>query len=565
MSPNAPPQTDYPRTIAMLGWATLSRQAEEGSGYNLNASELAIGLAQTGHRVHYLGSGLRYSLRPGPYLREIKPWKGIANYELVNSPNLAPSAINLRNVNAERRCERTTRLVLQWLGQIRADVVHAHSLEGLSLDLIPSIEAAGIPVIATTHNYWFLCPQVDLLHREHQVCLDHEGGARCATCLNAPNPRTRRAKRRAGQTLHRLVGHHIAGHARTSATALVRSIRQQNEPEPIPADELRFLGYDHHAALAAQQHEGPTSTYGVRARTMDLPKPAPVLSADTNDRVLANTDVHLRVINDYGRRRQDGIAALNAASLVTPPSDFLGRVHEAMGLDPARRRTVRLGQPHFDRMHRAAMALPGYDAPPWTPHSGRPLRLAFFGTVRPNKGLRVLADAIVLLPADVRRRCLFHIRAAGGDWGFRKFLSGYPQVQFAGAYDLIQRAVSVAEYDVGLLPHIWMENSPLVLLEHLHAGKMVITSRLGGPPEWIVQRGDTTNGLLFPSGDAQALADQISSLVRGDVAIPSAKTIHDITPHLTSYPAHVNEVQSIYEEAIAAKASRPVDKALQPA
>ena len=564
MSAIPPQPADTPRSIALLGWATLSRQAEEGSGYNLNASELAIGLAQLGHRVHYLGSGLRYDLRPGPHVREIKPWKGIRNFELINSPNLAPSAINLRNVNTERRCERTTRLVLAWLRNINADVAHVHTLEGLSLDLIPAIEAAGIPVVATTHNYTCVCPQVDLLHREHEVCLDYDGGNRCATCLEAPDPTKRRLKRRLGQSAQAVVGPAITGHARASAKFIAHT-RRIGGAEPAPADELRFLGYDNGAIESAASAEGPASTYGVRAEPRELPKPAPILPNDTNERMLANSDVHLKVLNDYGRRRQDGIAALNAASLVTPPSDFLGRVHESMGLLTTKRRTVRLGQPHFDRMHRAAIALPGYDQSPWTPSADRPLRLAFFGTVRPNKGLRVLADAITLLPADIRRRCLFHIRASGGDWAFRKLLSGYPQVQFAGAYDLMQRAASVAEYDAGLLPHIWLENSPLVLLEHLHAGKLVITSRLGGPPEWIVEKDGATNGLLFPSGDAQALADRIASLVRGEVAIPSAKTIHDITPHLTSYPAHIAEVQHIYEEVIAAKASRPVDKALKPA
>lgn len=558
----APPQTEHPRSIALLGWATLSRQAEEGSGYNLNASELAIGLAQLGHRVHYLGSGLRYDLRPGPRIREIKSWKGIRNFELVNSPNLAPSALNLRNVSTERRCKRTTRLVLNWLRDIDAHVAHIHTLEGLSLDLIPAIEAAGIPVVATTHNYTCVCPQVDLLHREHEVCLDYHGGNRCATCLQAPDPTTRRLKRRLGQAAERIVGQAITGHARASAKSIAHT-RRIGGAEPAPADELRHLGYDNGAIEAAAAAEGPESTYGVAAEPRELPKPAPILPSDTNERMLANADMHLRVLNNYGRRRQDGIAALNAASLVTPPSDFLGRVHESMGLNPAKRRTVRLGQPHFDRMHRAAAALPGYDQSPWTPDSNRPLRLAFFGTVRPNKGLRVLADAIALLPADIRRRCLFHIRASGGDWAFRKLLSGYPQVQFAGAYDLMQRAASVSEYDAGLLPHIWLENSPLVLLEHLHAGKLVITSRLGGPPEWIVEKNGATNGLLFPSGDAQALADRIASLVRGDVAIPSARTIHDITPHLSSYPAHLAQVQSIYEEVIAARASRPVDEPLE--
>lgn len=559
----APVPTDRPLVVAMLGWATLSRQADEGSGYNLNASELALGLARLGHVVYYLGSGLRYNVRPMPYIREIKPWHGVRCHELVNSPNLSPSAINIANVRAERHCPTTTRLVLRWLDQIDARIVHVHSLEGLSLDLIAAVEASGRPVVVTTHNYWYVCPQVDLLHREHEVCLDYEGGLRCAHCLEAPNPTVRRMKRRLGQAAQRLAGPAIASHARQVASAWTR----RHRTEPVPDDTLRFLGYDNGAIQAAQDAEGPQSHYNIRARADELPRTAPVLPADTNDRVLANGDLHLRVLNEYGKRRHDGIAALNAASLVTPPSNFLGQVHEAMGLRPEKRRTVRLGQPHFDRMHRAAMALPGYDQTPWTPNDQRPLRLAFFGTVRPNKGLRVLADAITLLPDEIRRRCAFHIRAAGGDWAFRKFLSGYPQVQFAGAYDLIQRCASVVEYDIGLLPHIWMENSPLVLLEHLHAGKLVIASNLGGPPEWIIQREGQTNGLLFPSGHAAEMARCITRLVTGQTPIPSPRAIHEITPGLTSYPRHVQEVQSIYHELIDARAaaSGMIHKALEPA
>lgn len=564
MTPPRITPTDRPLDVAFLGWATLALQAGEGSGYNLNASELALGLVRLGHRVHYLGSGLRYDLWPTPHVREVEPWMGVRCYDLVNSPNLSPSAINFAGVNTERRCPTTTRLVLRWLDRVAARVVHVHSLEGLSLDLIAAVEATGRPVVVTTHNYWFVCPQVDLLHREHEVCLDYEGGQRCTHCLNAPNPASRRLKRRLGQAAERLTGPAIAHHARQAAVA---ALKRPRPADAIPDDAHRFLGYDNGALETALGDEGPKSPYNVRVRRGELPEPAPVLPDDTNQRVLDNADVHLRVLNDYGRRRHEGIAALNAASLVTPPSDFLGRVHEAMGLLPQKRQTVRLGQPHFDRIHRAAMALPGYDRSPWTPADQRPLRLAFFGTVRPNKGLRVLADAIALLPDDTRRRCAFHVRAAGGDWAFRKLLSGYPQVQFSGGYDLIQRCASVAEYDVGLLPHIWMENSPLVLLEHLHAGKFVIASNLGGPPEWIVERDGQANGLLFPSGDAAALAGRITQIVRGQTPLPSPRAIHDLTPNLTSYPEHLARVQSIYHELIDARRtpSGPVDKALQPA
>jgi len=114
------------------------------------------------------------------------------------------------------------------------------------------------------------------------------------------------------------------------------------------------------------------------------------------------------------------------------------------------------------------------------------------------------------------------------------------------------------EYDVGLLPPIWLENSPLVLLEHLHAGKFVITSRLGGPPEWVREPGEDAghplgNGLLFPGGDADALATQIVRIASGEVELPSPAEVHGATPHLQSYPGHVAEVESIYRELLAAR------------
>jgi glycosyltransferase involved in cell wall biosynthesis len=111
---------------------------------------------------------------------------------------------------------------------------------------------------------------------------------------------------------------------------------------------------------------------------------------------------------------------------------------------------------------------------------------------------------------------------------------------------MLQLLASVGEYDVGILPHVWFENSPLVLLEHLHAGKFVIASRLGGPPEWI---DEPRNGMRFPAGCPEALAACIERLVKGEVAIPSPREVHEAST-LRSYPDHVREVSGVYEEVL---------------
>jgi glycosyltransferase involved in cell wall biosynthesis len=496
--------------VAFLGWARLSAQEREGSGYNLSASELAAGLAERGHRVAYLRSGMDYGVVRAPHVRHFETWRDVACFDLVNSPNLSPAGHNFRNMAAELRSPEQTALVLAWLDEVGAELVHVHSLEGFPLDTIEAIRATARPVVVTPHNYWYVCPQVDLLYQERELCFDYAGGRRCATCIECLPPASARRRRAIWQSLERKLGTGATAFAHAKLVGLRRRMRGQ------PAD----------AALA----------------------PPPSLGAsplDQNERFLAAT--HHRVAeNAYGERRAAGVAALNRASVVIPPSDFLCRVHAAMGVEERLLRVVRLGAPHFDRIHRRARLSPFYQQRPWSAKDARtPLRFGFLGTTRNNKGLRVLVDAIPLLPEEVRRRCQFLIRASGDDRTFRSMLSAYPEVQFAGGYDAQQLLAAAGEYDVGVMTHVWFENSPLVLLEHLHAGKFTLSPRLGGPPEWITP---PANGLLYAGGHPEALAQCIAQLVDGSVAIPSPSEIHEVSP-LRSFADHVAEVEAVYREA----------------
>src|SRR6185295_17593838 len=95
------PTTNRPLRIAILGWARLSLQAREGSGYNLSASELAAGLAMSGHRVSYLRSGMDYSFTGRPHVRPFEVWRGVECSDFYNSRNLSPASSNFRNMPGE--------------------------------------------------------------------------------------------------------------------------------------------------------------------------------------------------------------------------------------------------------------------------------------------------------------------------------------------------------------------------------------------------------------------------------------------------------------------------------
>ncbi|GAB5495223.1 MAG: hypothetical protein Phyf2KO_03030 [Phycisphaerales bacterium] len=548
------PKTDTPRTIAVLGWARLALQAAEGTGYNLSASELAAGLAMMGHRVLYMSSGFKYSPVPGMRIRHRESWRGVECYELINSPNLSPSAANFKNPVQETQSATQSSLVASFLADKGVEIVHSHSLEGQGLDLIGKLRLRDIRTVVTLHNYWHVCPQVDLIYREHELCVDYDGGRRCVDCLNESTPRVKKLKRIVNRSAERLLGPKQSELIRLKSKRVLSKARNGNGEEIPPSAVNRNARPDHEVARG---HDASGNVEGLIDHTFADPgfkagKEPVCLDLDANEQFISKGDVHLRVLNDYGKRRAAGIAALNDADLVTPPSEFNAKLHASMGVEESKLRVVRYGQPHFDQINRKARRSPFYDKVPWEASGAtRPLRFGFFGTVRPNKGLEVLARAIEHLSPDVRKKSQFIIRAHGGDWNFRKRMAKYPEVNFLGGYDLIQLIASSGEYDVGVLPHIWFDNSPLVMWEHLHAGKPVIAARLGGAADTIkpIDNADCMpgNGLFFPGGCPDKLAERITQMVTGEIPIPSAKSVHEAST-FTSYPAHVTEVDAIYQD-----------------
>ncbi len=547
------PSTDNPRTIAVLGWARLALQASEGTGYNLSASELAAGLAMMGHKVLYLSSGFKYSVIPGMRIRHRENWRGVECFEVINSPNLSPSAANFKNPVQETHSAKQSALVSDFLAGKGVQIVHSHSLEGQGLDLIRALKSRSIRTVVTLHNYWHVCPQVDLIYREHELCFDYDGGRRCVDCIEESSPRVKKLKRILNRSAERLLGPKQSELIRLKSKRILKA-GSGNADATLPSAVNRNARPDREVTRGHDESGNPEGLIEHTFADSDikLGREPVRLELDANEQFINKGDVHLKVLHDYGKRRVAGVAALNDADLVTPPSEFNAKLHASMGVEESRLRVVRYGQPHFDQINRKARRSPFYEMVPWSAiEATRPLRFGFFGTVRPNKGLEVLVRAIEHLSPEVRKRSQFIIRAHGGDWNFRKRMAKYPEVNFLGGYDLIQLIASAGEYDVGVLPHIWFDNSPLVMWEHLHAGKPIIAARLGGAADTIKPidnpEGQLGNGVFFPGGCPDKLAERITQLVTGEIQIPSAKTVHEAST-LTSYPAHVCEVDSIYQE-----------------
>lgn len=174
-------------------------------------------------------------------------------------------------------------------------------------------------------------------------------------------------------------------------------------------------------------------------------------------------------------------------------------------------------------------------AGPRTERTRGPLRIGFVGSLMVSKAPYILLEAFRQLPVNSATLDLFGAPVPyHGDNSYHAQLAplltlpgvtthgGQPAELMRQAYDAI---------DVLVVPSIWPENSPLVIHEAFLAGVPVVASDIGGIAE-LVRHGE--NGLLVPPGDASALRDALSRLLREPELLaslaarpPVARTIED--------------------------------------
>jgi glycosyltransferase involved in cell wall biosynthesis len=124
-------------------------------------------------------------------------------------------------------------------------------------------------------------------------------------------------------------------------------------------------------------------------------------------------------------------------------------------------------------------------------------------------GLVELKGAATLVRAACLARQSLTIAGRGPEEGKLRALAAElgGDVIFAGHLGKDALAKLVAESRALVVPSECHENAPLALLEAYAAGRPVIGSRIAGIPE-LVREDDT--GMLFPPGDAEALADALT-------------------------------------------------------
>ncbi|MBR0672406.1 glycosyltransferase [Neoroseomonas soli] len=214
-------------------------------------------------------------------------------------------------------------------------------------------------------------------------------------------------------------------------------------------------------------------------------------SPDACRRCIPDRDGSDFTLRDLGIR-----SAFAAFDALLAPSDFLRGRFLAAGWDGERIRIMR---------NAVAAAEP---APARIAQDERRDRFAVFGNVNRFKGTLVALGASARLSRDgVAHRLEIH---GGTAWTSEEFraefaeaLAAAPDAAHRGAYAPEEVAARIAAADWVVVPSIWWENAPLVVLEAFRHGRPVICGDAGGMAE-AVRAG--IDGLHAPIGDPAGLA-----------------------------------------------------------
>lgn len=249
--------------------------------------------------------------------------------------------------------------------------------------------------------------------------------------------------------------------------------------------------------------------------------PRDAAEADARRAAIANRPEYLR-------------SRLLAADAIVAPTRFLAAVFTRNGVPAERIATQGYG---IDVTGLAAGAVAAR-----TP--GRPMTFGFFGTFSSHKAPHLLVAAM----AKVRGDCRALLRGRVTDFpDYSQPLvdaaTRDARVQILPPFDRSTRAAAFGGIDVLVVPSMWHENAPFVVLEARACGLPVLASRFGGLQE-VVQH--EVDGELFAAGDVddlarrlQRLVDEPQRLARYAAAVKAPRTIADA----------VTDFESTYRDA----------------
>lgn len=243
-------------------------------------------------------------------------------------------------------------------------------------------------------------------------------------------------------------------------------------------------------------------------------------------------------LDNLNARAKTLVPALNLCDAIVSPTRFVADIHIANGVNP-------------NKLAIKPLCLDLENLLPAGPRQSdaKIVRFGYLGQITPVKGVHLLLSAFLHAERAANRPIHLDIHGkanAAPSYMTRLELlaSQSAHIKFHGAYDANRALQLLDDLDVVIVPSLWYENSPLVILEAFAAKRPVIGTRVGGIAE-VVR--DDVNGLLFERGNVDDLARLLVRVTNDPLLLP--RLAQNIPPPRTM-EEDMRDMMAIYDRVL---------------
>ncbi|MGH4118111.1 glycosyltransferase [Clostridium sp.] len=109
-----------------------------------------------------------------------KSFKGTEVYEILN-PISIPLLSGIPRPGKYLKAVDEN-IYIDFLKCLDVEIIHIHTLMGLNKELITASKQLNIKTIFTSHDYFGICPKVNLIDLQGEICTDYDNGKNCIAC-----------------------------------------------------------------------------------------------------------------------------------------------------------------------------------------------------------------------------------------------------------------------------------------------------------------------------------------------------------------------------------------------
>jgi len=516
--------------ILLYNWIQDFDPEKRGGGVRIYQGNLIGELIKRGeYEVYTLYSGVGYSFfRDKPFIKKIRlksklmPEKAffskIFSYEIINSDVLAPAHFCFGDTENLFEYNDTFNIFNEFLEKHGPfDVIHFNNLEGLPFSVLElKNNYPKTKFIFSAHNYYAVCPQVNLWRNETEHCYDYKDGILCETCINRPNKKEILFANRLAYTIKKI--------GFTGASRKFRKV-------------FRVAGEMRHKNAYPKIKKIIQATYWV----------CRLIKIDIRSLFKKNSSKSARikrkkkpVVFDHGKYRRDKPTYLlnTFVDRIIAVSNQAKDVITAMGVKEELIAVSYIGTMHYERFMKG----------PWriAKNNAAELSICYMGYMRRDKGFSFLVETLEKMPLYLSKKIRVKIIAPVTDQHAFQRLKDispkYAHLEVINGYQHDELDSLLEDCDVGIVPVLWQDNLPQIAIEIVSRGVPIITSHLGGAKEL----GGNNEEFIFLAGAHRGLIRKISGLISGEIQLSS---YWKKASSLVNMQEHVDELLSLYNES----------------